>query len=58
MNKKPRLSYLLCCHNSTQYPKIVGADHMFSDARSNAMLQNLTLTWLASQINGNQNNAK
>ena len=25
---------------------------------SNAMVQNLTLTWLASQINGSQNNAK
>ena len=34
------------------------ADHTFSDERSNAMVQKLSLTWLASQINGSQNNAK
>ena len=34
------------------------ADHTFSDERSNAMVQKLSLTWLASQINGIQNNAK
>ena len=34
------------------------ADHTFSDARSNAMVQKLSISWLASQINGSQNNAK
>lgn len=35
-----------------------GADHTFSDAKSSAMVQRLTLTWLASQMIGRQKNTK